>query len=67
MHLIFAFAFLPQEEQRLVLDKQVPDKQKAKLQLQQDKMQNAQDLAAALKQHKVDEAKAAEQHCRRRL
>ncbi len=50
-----------------MLDKQVPDKQKAKLQLQQDKWQNAQDLTAALKQHKVDEAKAAEQHCRRRL
>ena len=66
-HLIFAFAFSPQEEQRLVLYKQVPDKQKAKLQLQQDKMQNAQDLAAALKQRKVDEAKAAKQHCRRRL
>ena len=43
----------------MVLDKQLPDKQKAKLQLQQDKMQYAQDLAAALKQHKVDEAKAA--------
>ena len=32
----------------MVLDKQLPDKQKAKLQLQQDKMQYAQDLAAAL-------------------
>jgi len=32
----------------VVLDKQLPDKQKAKLQLQQDKMQYAQDLAAAL-------------------
>ena len=42
-----------------MLDKQVLDKQKAKLQLQQDKVQDAQDLAAALKQHKVDEAKAA--------
>jgi len=42
-----------------VLDKQVLDKQKVKLQLQQDKLQDAQDLAAALKQHKIDEAKAA--------
>ncbi|DBA90787.1 hypothetical protein WJX77_006942 [Trebouxia sp. C0004] len=47
------------EEQRVVLDKQVLDKQQAKLQLQQDKLQDAQDLAAALKQHKIDEAKAA--------
>ncbi len=43
----------------MVLDKQVLDKQKAKLQLQQDKLQDAQDLAAALKQHKIDEGKAA--------
>ena len=43
----------------MVLDKQVLDKQKAKLQLQQDKVQDAQDLAATLKQHKIDEAKAA--------
>ncbi|DBB03299.1 TPA: hypothetical protein ACH3X3_010687 [Trebouxia sp. C0006] len=47
------------EEQRVVLDEQVLDKQKAKLQLQQDKVQDAQDLAATLKQHKIDEAKAA--------
>ena len=43
----------------MVLDKQVLDKQKAKLQLQQDKVQDAQDLAVTLKQHKIDEAKAA--------
>ena len=42
-----------------MLDKQVLDKQKARLQLQQDKVQDAQDLAAALKQHNSDEAKAA--------
>ncbi|DBA69943.1 TPA: hypothetical protein ACH3X2_012436 [Trebouxia sp. C0005] len=47
------------EEQRVVLDKQVLDKQKARLQLQQDKVQDARDLAAALKQHNSDEAKAA--------
>ena len=43
----------------MVLDKQVLEKQKAKLQLQQDKLQDKQDLAAALKQHNSDEAKAA--------
>ncbi len=53
----FCLCIFPQEEQRVVLDKQVLDKQKAKL--QQDKLQDAQDLAAALKQHKIDEAKAA--------
>ena len=42
-----------------MLDKQVLDKKKVKLQLQQDQLQYAQDLAAALKQHKIDEAKAA--------
>ncbi len=59
-HICFlTFGIFPQEEQRVVLDEQVLDKQKAKLQLQQDKVQDAQDLAAALKQHKIDEAKAA--------
>lgn len=47
-----------QEEQRVVLDKQVQEKQKAKVQQQQDKVQDAQDLAAALRQHKLDEAKS---------
>ena len=46
-----------QEQQRVVLDKQVQEKQKAKLQQQQDKVQDAQDLAAALRQYKLDEAK----------
>ena len=49
----------PQEDQRATLDQQVLEKQKAKVQLQQDKVQDAQDLAAALKQHRSDEAKAA--------
>ncbi len=44
---LFCLCILPQQEQ-VVLDKQVLDKQKAKLQLQQDKQQDAQDLAAAL-------------------
>lgn len=48
-----------QEEQRVNLDKQVQEKQKAKVQQQQAKVQDARDLAAALKQHKLDEAKSA--------
>ena len=47
-----------QEEQRVVLDKQVQEKQRAKVQQQQDKVQDAQDLAAALRQHQLDEAKS---------
>lgn len=45
-----------QEEQRVVLDEQVQEKQRAKVQQQQAKVQDAQDLAAALKQHKLEEA-----------
>lgn len=41
-----------------MLDKQVQEKQRAKVQQQQDKVQDAQDLAAALRQHKLDEAKS---------
>ena len=43
----------------MTLDEQVLEKQKAKVQQQHDKVQDAQDLAAALKQHRIDEAKAA--------
>jgi len=38
--MIFAPCIFPQEEQRVVLDKQVLDKQKGKLHLQQDKLQD---------------------------
>lgn len=48
-----------QEEQRVVLDQQVQEKQRVKVQQQQAKVQDAQDLAAALKQHKLEEAKSA--------
>ena len=48
-----------QEEQRVILDEQVHEKQRAKVQQQQAKVQDAQDLAAAVKQHKLDEAKSA--------
>lgn len=41
------------------MDKQVQEKQKAKVQQQEAKVQDAQDLAAGLKQHKLDEAKSA--------
>lgn len=47
-----------QAEQRVVLDKQVHEKQTAKVQQQQAKVEDAQELAAALKQHNLDEAKA---------
>lgn len=47
-----------QEEQRAVLDEQVQEKQTAKVQQQQAKVQDAQDIAAALKQHKLDEARS---------
>ena len=48
-----------QDEQRQVLDGQMQDKVKAKLQQQQEKVQDAQQLAAALQQHRLEEAKQA--------
>ena len=58
MHLHSAL-LLAQDEQRVVLDEQVQDKQQAKLQQQQAKVQDAQDIAAALAQHRLDEARSA--------
>lgn len=52
------YGVILQEEQRVVLDKQVQEKQRAKVQQQQDKVQDARDLAAALRQHKLDEARS---------
>ena len=53
-------ALLPlQEEQREVLDEQVQDKQQAKLQQQKAKVQDARDIAAALAQHRLNEARSA--------
>lgn len=48
-----------QSEQRQVLDGQMQDKVKARLQQQQEKVQDAQQLAAALQQHRLEEAKQA--------
>ena len=42
-----------------MLDEQVLSKQQARLQQQQAKAEDARDIAAALKQHKLDEAKNA--------
>ena len=48
-----------QSEQRQVLDGQMQDKLKVKVQQQQDKVQDAEQLAAALKLHRLEDARQA--------
>lgn len=48
-----------QREQSQVLDGQVQDKRKQKVQQQQEKLQDAEQLAAAFQQHTLDDAKQA--------
>ena len=48
-----------QSEQRQVLDGQMQEKLQVKVQQQQEKVQDAEQLAAALKQHQLDDAKQA--------
>ena len=48
-----------QEDQKLVLDQQMSEKEQIRLDLQQAKVQEAQDIAVAVQQHKADEARNA--------
>ena len=50
---------LVQEDQKLVLDQQMSEKEKIRLDLQQAKVQDAQDIAVAVQQYKADEARSA--------